>query len=182
MSKKKEVNLGGRPTKYTDEMIDKVYEYLDMGYFSLDKIEKMQRKLLEQGIDFDGTGKGIAPLVAMNEVCVVPSIEGFARYAGVAVSTVYLWKQDPDKVRFSEALDEILDKQKELLINNGLKGSFNSNIAKLMLVNHGIHDKQELTVNNTDEEGITPEEKDERLARAIVFQLTKVAEQMDEDE
>jgi len=77
---------------------------------------------------------------------VVPSNEALAEYISVAASTIELWGKDPRKKDFSVTLGKIKQKQKRVLINKGLIGDFNSNIVKLMLCNHGMSDKQDVTL------------------------------------
>lgn len=74
---------------------------------------------------------------------VIPSAEGLAKYLGVASSTVYLWGEE--HALFSETLEAIQAEQKEITLNEGLKGEFNATIAKLVLANHGMHDKADTT-------------------------------------
>jgi transposase-like protein len=145
-----------RPTKYNQEMQDKADEYLN-DYFNI----------RPEAPDFQNE----------NEMCVIPSIEGLAEYLGVSRKSLYNWReQHPEFLHTLEAIEE---KQKNLLINNGLKGKFNSNIAKLMLVNHGIHEKKEVVVADDDER--TPAERDEALARKIVFALAKWDEEQEDE-
>jgi len=146
-----------RPTKYNEEIQERADKYL-ADYFNI---------------------KGDVPdFVNENEMCVIPSIEGLAEYLGVSRKTLYNWRdQHPEFLHTLEAIEE---KQKNLLINNGLKGKFNSNIAKLMLVNHGIHEKQEVV--HVDDDERSPQERDEELARRIVFALSKWDEENSSDE
>lgn len=76
---------------------------------------------------------------------VIPSIEGLSEYLNIARSTLYEWEKHEDRAEFSDILAKILTKQARLLINEGLKGEFNSAIAKLALGKHGYHDKTDLT-------------------------------------
>lgn len=74
----------------------------------------------------------------------LPTIEGFAAYLNVAVSSLYLWEEDNPK--FSEALEEIKSAQKERLIAKGLSGEYNPTIAKLILSsNHGMRERSDVT-------------------------------------
>lgn len=74
---------------------------------------------------------------------VIPSIEGLARVLDVSRPAIYDWKEQ--HAEFSYTLGRIEAKQKELTLNSGLKGDFNSTIAKLVLANHGMHDKADTT-------------------------------------
>lgn len=111
----------GCPSKLTNELIAKAKEYLYGGYKE-------------------------------NEGQVIPSIAGLACYLGIARSTVYEYgKQDSDLGReFSDTLDGIMAFQEMKLINSGLAGDFNATITKLMLVNHGYSEKQEVDHQSSD--------------------------------
>ena len=74
---------------------------------------------------------------------VIPSIEGLCEAISIARSTAYAWAKDEDK-EFSYILEALMTKQGKTLLNNGLDGTFNSTISKLILTKHGYSDKQEL--------------------------------------
>jgi len=73
----------------------------------------------------------------------VTNTEGLALHLGVAVSTLYKWAEVHEA--FSETLGQVQVSQKNTLINKGLKGEYNATIVKLMLANHGMHDKVDQT-------------------------------------
>jgi hypothetical protein len=110
---------GGRPTEYTPEMAKKAAKYL-----STCKDEY----LLKKG--------GV--LVKVN----LPSIAGLAIYLGVARSTIYEWKKNVPE--FSDNFEAVLAAQEKRLVDNGLSGTYNSTISKVMLTKHGYSDKQEI--------------------------------------
>jgi hypothetical protein len=76
----------------------------------------------------------------------VPSVAGLACEIGMHRETCYDWARDKDKV-FSDILKAIAQKQERELLNNGLDGTFNPPITKMMLSKHGYSDatKQELS-------------------------------------
>lgn len=74
---------------------------------------------------------------------VIPSIAGLSIVLKVSRKVLYEWKEHPEKTEFSDILAEIITTQENVLINNGLKGEFNSNITKLVLGKHGYHDKKD---------------------------------------
>ncbi len=76
-----------------------------------------------------------------------PSRVGLALVLGVNPDTIYEWAKHPDKFEFSEMLAQIKAKQRQVLLNNGINGSFNSNISKLVLAQHGFVSKSESDVN-----------------------------------
>jgi len=74
---------------------------------------------------------------------VIPSHVGLALSLGITTTCLYDWAKQEDKEEFSVILQDIMATQQRVLITNGLKGEFNSNITKLVLGKHGFHDKQE---------------------------------------
>ncbi len=82
----------------------------------------------------------------------ITSAVGLAQYLGVVKSTIYLWAQGDDdlSVKFSDTLRAVIEKQEKMLINRGLSGVFNPTITKLMLANHGYHEKQEIDMSSSD--------------------------------
>jgi len=80
----------------------------------------------------------------------LPTLEGFAVFIGVNKTTLYEWEKDHEE--FSNALDLIRSEQQERLINNGLAGTYNSTIAKLILSsNHGMREKTDTDVTSGGE-------------------------------
>jgi len=74
---------------------------------------------------------------------IIPSLAGLALVLGLSRETLRLWSKDEDKKEFFGILERINQKQECVLINNGLNGTFNSNIAKLVLGKHGYQDRQQ---------------------------------------
>jgi hypothetical protein len=54
------------------------------------------------------------------------------------------------KREMSVLLDSLLSKQERALVNGGLNGDMNSNIAKMMLHGHGHSDKLDTTLSGPD--------------------------------
>ena len=72
------------------------------------------------------------------------SLCGFAVYIGVCEETLQEWRES--KFGFSVPLSKIKQLSKQMLINKGLAGGYNSTITKLMLSsNHGMVEKTELS-------------------------------------
>lgn len=116
----------GRPTKYSQEILKKVEDFL-----LLHQDEEVEKEKKEGWVTYSTKVK-------------LPTIEGFARYIGVNKSTLYEWESNYPE--FSNALEEIRVEQKERLINMGLAGEYNSTIAKLILSsNHGMSDRTDMT-------------------------------------
>lgn len=72
-----------------------------------------------------------------------PKVAELALVLGVARSTIYEWKKSYPE--FSDIIEEIQSAQEIMLIDNGLGGTYNPTIAKVLLTKHGYVDKQELT-------------------------------------
>lgn len=111
---------GGAPSKYTPELIAKARAYLK---------------------DFKKKHK--------HEI---PSVVGLANVTGIPRNTFYFWikkSKEPDRKdddllhEIVTILDQVNELQELTLMNNGLNGTFNSNITKLALGKHGYHDKQD---------------------------------------
>lgn len=77
----------------------------------------------------------------------IPSVAGLSLFLSVNRSTIYKWK-DENPV-FSDTLSVILLTQEVVTLNKGLDSDFNATIAKLVLANHGYHDKQEVKTDLT---------------------------------
>lgn len=128
----------GRPTKYREEYIYKVDEYLS---------EHQDKELERVGLRNEEKGYEKIDYVLKVDL---PTIEGFALFLGVNKTSLYEWEKDhPD---FSNALDKIRTEQQTRLINEGLAGNYNSTIAKLILSsNHGMKEKTETDLTSGGE-------------------------------
>jgi hypothetical protein len=121
---------GGRPSEYSEEILTKAKEYLD-------SCEDETEKVVEMANEEKGYEK------YRNKLKVnLPSVAGLAIYLEVARSTVYEWGEQHKE--FSDILEKILAEQEKRLIENGLSGDYNPQIAKLVLGKHGYHDKQDV--------------------------------------
>ena len=86
---------------------------------------------------------------------VIPSIVGMADALELSRSTLYLWAEDKEH-EFSDILERCNVKQEKILINKGLIGDFQSSMAKLLLVKHGYHDKQETALTGPGGQPLLP--------------------------
>ena len=74
----------------------------------------------------------------------LPSICGYAVYLEVAEKTVENWGKKNKE--FLRSLGKLLSISKQTLMNKGLKGKYNSTIAKLILSsNHGMRERIDKT-------------------------------------
>ena len=87
-----------------------------------------------------------------SEVDKIPTMAGLARHLNVTRDTIYHWINTHKCNEFSDTISMMADERERQLINKGLDGKFNSNIAKLILTtSHGYSDKDQqdtgITVN-----------------------------------
>jgi len=78
---------------------------------------------------------------------VIPSIAGLACYTEKGRNNIYEYAKQSEE--FQNILDGIMKLQESKLLNEGLKGNFNSTITKLILTKHGYSDKQEVAASVT---------------------------------
>src|SRR5690606_36484849 len=111
---------GGRPIEFSDQIITDAYDY----------ITRCEETFKDNKLKVN-----------------LPSIEGLALHLEIARSTVYKWQSEYPE--FSDILELLLQKQAQALLNNGLSGSYNSTIAKLILSKHGYTERQEIEQKTT---------------------------------
>lgn len=79
---------------------------------------------------------------------VIPSIAGLASVLGTTRKSIHEWANNVDS--FRNIVDKLLQDQEQVLLSNGLAGTFNSSITKLILTKHGYSDKQETALTGPD--------------------------------
>ena len=122
----------GRPTQYKEEYVLKADEYLAV---CVDEEKEFHKTRWEKSDSYERYTK-----------VKLPTVEWFAKFLGVATSTVNL--RATQYVKFSEALDKIKAEQRERLLDKSLDWTYNPSIAKLILShNHWIREQTE--VNKT---------------------------------
>jgi len=141
-----------RPTKLTPEMITAAQEYIESC--------KDEYGHWEEHIDKDGMKhvKWVHQLKVK-----IPTIEGLAVRLNLSRSTVYEWsarlsKEDeagmePELIKlreeFSYIIENLLSLQAERLLDNGLSGTYNSTIAKVLLSGkHGYIEKKSTDITS----------------------------------
>ena len=78
----------------------------------------------------------------------IPTVEGIALRLGISKDTLYEWaKVHPE---FSDIMEELSSKQADRLMNNGLAGTYNPTIAKVLLTKHGYREGIDQTTNDKD--------------------------------
>lgn len=136
-----------RPSDYSEDTLLKTREYIDS---CEDQVESV---IAGQSDSF--TKYQLKIKVKL------PTIEGLARYLKIHKDTVYTWRKE--KPEFSDLIDDLLAKQADALINNGLSGDYNSTIAKVLLTKHGYTDKQEIDQKTEHSGGIAISWTDPKL-------------------
>lgn len=94
---------------------------------------------------------------------VIPSVVGLAVHLGTTSKTIYNWSKIEGREDFLHTLEKIQDAQHSTALNKGLSGEFNATITKLVLANHGYHDKTE--------SNITIKEKDPAKRKSRIQEL-----------
>ncbi|MBA4306984.1 MAG: hypothetical protein C0429_09645 [Sphingopyxis sp.] len=124
---------GGRPTVYSASVVKKAREYMKS---CEDKVFKFWKTRGEKSDSYDR-------LVKVN----LPTIEGLAIHLGVHRDTIQEWKGKHKE--FSVTLDELMAIQATRLMQNGLSGNYNPQMAKFLLqANHGMKERVDQTTDD----------------------------------
>jgi hypothetical protein len=124
-----EGNNGGRPSEYDEEKYcSLVKDYLKE---ARDKIGQFHKTRGDKSNTFQRYIK-----------VDLPTIEKFSKFVNIPLRTIYEWSDKYPK--FSQALEEIKEEQKNRLLDKGLSGDYNPLITKLILsANHNMTEKIE---------------------------------------
>jgi len=137
----------GRPTKLTQELIDKTATYLSTCKD-----------------DIVHTDKGALTYVNVD----LPTLEGLALYLGIHKETIQDWtrdaKGDDMKSQFSVFVKDILQEQGKRLINKGLGGLYQAKIAGMLLSKHGYVERSETDITSKGEK-IVLDSKSEAITK-----------------
>lgn len=139
---------GGRPTEYSEEKLLKTKEYLSL---CKDTQEQIGEKIV----------LGVK----------LPTIEGLADYLDVNKTTIYEWESKFPE--FSNVIDKLRNKQADRLVNNGLAGTYNPTIAKVLLTKHGYRDAVDTDVTSKGEQINITDPKALALAKEFEDKLKK---------
>ncbi len=120
-------NKGGRPTKYSEEILKKAQEYIAS---CVDKVVMDKGKVIDIKVDF-------------------PTSEGLASHLDISRRTLYNWADEHKE--FLHILEAVNSEQIKRLINRGLSGHYNPTIAKLVLAKHGYKESSEVDVTSGGE-------------------------------
>lgn len=124
----------GRPSEYSDEIGVKARKYLKT---CNDEYTEFHRTRSDGSNSFER-------IVNVR----IPTIEGLALAIGINRDTVYDWKGK--YLDFSDIIDELMALQADRLLNNGLSGTYNPTIAKVLLTKHGYREGIDNTTNGKD--------------------------------
>lgn len=113
---------GGRPREYSQEYVERAKEYLSSRQDMVDENGKLRVS--------------------------VPTKGGLAKYLGVSRETLYDWASKYEE--FSDVMEQVGAEQEDRLINNGLAGTYNPTIAKVLLTKHGYREGIDQTTNDKD--------------------------------
>ncbi len=83
------------------------------------------------------------------KVVKIPTLEGLAVYLHINKDTVQEWRKVHDE--FSVLISELLHIQGDRLLNNGLAGTYNSTIAKVLLSKHGYREATDSDITSGGE-------------------------------
>ena len=119
----------GRPTNYSPEVAKQAEEYLNQ---CKDEQYTLVKTDGEKSTTWDNK-------IRVN----LPSLAGLARYLKTSRKNIYEWQKRPEAGPFRDICEDILAEQEKRLIENGLSGDYNPNIAKLALGKHGYHDDED---------------------------------------
>lgn len=107
----------------------------------------------------------------------LPTRAGLSLYIGINKKTLWEWEKRYEQL--SNALAKFDNLQEDEVLQKGLKGEYNSNIAKLILSNHGYSDKQQTENLNTNlNTEITPDDKPvEQKLQEVLERIKKIREE-----
>jgi hypothetical protein len=122
----------GRPTKLTEELLEKAKTYLGTCY--------------------------VTPIYAKSGALSyadvkLPKIASFALFLGINRDTVYEWCKGDSELaqQFADIVKEINTSQEEMLIDKGLGGIFQPKTTGMMLSKHGYSEKIETDLTSKGE-------------------------------
>lgn len=151
---------GGRPTEYSPEIIEKIKEYLEL---CVDENEQIVKQ--------ENTEKGYQMYETRLKVR-IPTIEGLAVHLKIHKDTIYEWVSIYPE--FSDAIEELRAIQSDRVLNNGLAGTYNSTIAKLLLSSkHGYVEKTATDLTSKGDKITVPDSEAVKLAKEYEEKLKK---------
>lgn len=128
MQEEKDTKIG-RPTIYSEAMLEKAKEYVLSCDDSEDVLAEDSNRPIYK--------------IRVN----LPTVEGLAIHMGINKDTIYEWCKIHNE--FSDVIEELLAYQARELINKGLSGDYNPTIAKVLLSKRGYSEKTESDVKHS---------------------------------
>ena len=115
-------------SKYRDSYVDEMYKYFNREPVTVDEVT-----------EYNDAGQVIGREKIITPVD-YPTFEGFAAKIGVDRDTLLNWCVDHPRFRHCYAWAR--EKQRDILIVNGMAGRYSANFAKFIAINcHGMQDK-----------------------------------------
>ena len=131
---KKPKKPSGRPTLYTDDMPKRLIDFFDR-----EITVKKQKEII---------GKFGPEIIEVEEACELPTFEAFARKTKVNVDTLKEWR-DKHPI-FSAAYKTAKELQKNILIQNGIQGRYQTAFSIFTMKNcTDWRDKVEQKIDHT---------------------------------
>lgn len=106
-----------------------------------------------------------------HKVVKIPTKGGLATALGVNRDTLYAWSKDHEE--FSDIMEAMGAIQEDRLLNNGLAGTYNPTIAKVLLTKHGYRDAVDTDVTSKGESINIPNSEAIKLAKEYEEKLKK---------
>lgn len=129
-TKTKAKHAGGRPTKYSPLIIKKTKEYIAS---CKDEVTEFWKTRGEKSDSYDR-------LLTVK----LPTVQGLALHLGINEDTIVEWGELYPE--FSASVRALKSEQARRLIDNGLSGDYNPQMAKFLLsANHGLREKSDVT-------------------------------------
>ena len=127
----------GRPTKYYPEIVQELVDWFDQEPYEDVEIEHYGKNGEIKWIDKKRMPRQL------------PTLINFARAKGIGLSTIYDWidpKHSSYQQKFSDTYTRVAKTaQREVIIQNGLNGTFNPIFTKFVAVNMtDMRDKQDM--------------------------------------
>lgn len=132
---------GGRPTKYKPEYCQAILDYFNKSATTV----KQKTYVTKNGTEI---------VEEVEKANAMPTIEGFARSIEINTESVTNWVKDHEE--FSDAYLRAKAMQKDILIENGLKGLYNSQFATFVAINcTDMRQKTEVAHTGADGQPLT---------------------------
>jgi hypothetical protein len=146
-NKEEKKNPVGRPSKYTDEMPQKL-----MDFFNVPLDREVAREI--------PTKDGVTTIIETKPGR-LPTVEGFCASIPISKSTFHDWvKANPE---FRNALGKCKQMQMQHLITHALEGTYNANFAKFLAQNISEYRDKIETVNENKNIEIKIDSDDSKL-------------------